>query len=225
MVHVTVVEDFEELLEITVFNLRQNGYEVNGVMDAQALDACLENSEIDVLVLDVGLPGEDGFSVARRVRQSHPYVGIIMFTARDDLEDRIAAFNDGADIYLTKPVDIRELCAAIHSVSRRSVERSSYGWTLFPQLYQLKSSCGRQIALTYSESMILSALARSNQHLASRKVLIESIGANYLCYDERRLEALVSRLRRKIAATIGAEAPLRSVNGRGYVFTRRLLQS
>src|SRR5690606_2100697 len=108
-----------DLLDELAFHLRRQGHGVAALPDGVALDAHLAGAEVDVLVLDLGLPGEDGLSIARRLRRTQPGIAIAMLTARGQLDDRLLGLNSGADIYLVKPVDMRELSAVVESLYRR----------------------------------------------------------------------------------------------------------
>lgn len=128
--NIIVVEDHEALREVTVAALQDMSYTVQGIDSAEALPALLETFQANIMVLDLNLPGEDGISLAQRLRKAHPALGIIMVTARTDLSDKLAGYDSGADIYLTKPTSVEELGAAIQALSRRIMNWSE----LSPQL-------------------------------------------------------------------------------------------
>lgn len=221
MIRIAIVEDNADLLDELLFNLRHQGFEPEGFPDGAALDAALAAQPgWQVLVLDLGLPGEDGLSIARRLRRSHPALGIVMLTARGGIDDRVDGLTQGADLYLAKPVDMKELGASIHAVARRvgQIAGVRLTWRLDTLGRRLSSPEGRVIDLTHPEVMILAALARSREHLLDRAALITAIGKNPDTYDQRALEVTVSRLRQKL----GAEAPLRAVRGKGYAFNAPL---
>ncbi|WP_295436479.1 response regulator [uncultured Thiodictyon sp.] len=116
---VIVIEDHDDLRAVTVAALRELGHSARGLPDGEALDAELRAARTDLLVLDLNLPGEDGISLARRARGVQPDIGIIIVTVREQLSDKIAGYDSGADIYLTKPTSIEELGAAIAALARR----------------------------------------------------------------------------------------------------------
>jgi DNA-binding response OmpR family regulator len=118
-VRIIVVEDHDDLREATVDALARMGHGVRGLARAELLDGEFPTFRPHLLVLDLNLPGEDGISLARRFRRSHPGIGIVMVTARNQTEQKIDGYDSGADIYLTKPVSIDEVAAAIHALSRR----------------------------------------------------------------------------------------------------------
>lgn len=117
--NIIVIEDHEVLREVTIAALQDMGYAVQGIDSAEALPVLLEVFQANIMVLDLNLPGEDGISLAQRLRKSHPEIGIIMVTARIALNDKLAGYQSGADIYLTKPTSLEELGAAVQALSRR----------------------------------------------------------------------------------------------------------
>ena len=119
MTRVALVEDDLDLLEDVAFALRDEGFEVVTCGCGQELDRAMAQTEFDVVVLDIGLPGEDGLSIARRLRASQPELGIVMLTARTVASARVKGMEEGADAYLGKPTDLRELALVIHALVRR----------------------------------------------------------------------------------------------------------
>jgi|GEM_PF-5700042 len=117
--NIIVVEDHDALREVTVSALSDMGHKVRGIGSAEGLSGELQLCIPHIMVLDLNLPGEDGISVANRIRASYPEIGIIMVTARKNYDDRITGYKSGADIYLTKPTSLEELGAAIDALSRR----------------------------------------------------------------------------------------------------------
>jgi len=138
--------------------------------------------------------------------------------------DRVIGLESGGDMYLCKPTERRELAAAIRAVSRRLVmlPPKKAAWLLEREGMKLLGQGGIEITLSRQEFLLLQVFAKSYGGEASRKKLIEGIGRNFLDYDERRLETLVSRLRRKIAETTGSKEVIRSLRTEGYLFTEPL---
>jgi DNA-binding response OmpR family regulator len=227
MIRVAVVEDDADLLDEVAFNLRRQGFEVAACTSGETLDAILRTQSFDIAVLDIGLPGEDGFSIARRLRRDYPGCGIVMLTARSEVENRILGLEEGADAYLAKPADFRELALVIRALLRRlGSTASSAGARLVvdERAQLLRLADGAQVELTRSETLLLSRLARAPGQQATREQLIEALGGCYADYDPRRLEAVVSRLRRKLAQQgIDAHA-LQAVRQAGYLFTLPLIE-
>jgi DNA-binding response OmpR family regulator len=226
MASIVIVEDNADLLDDIAFNLRQAGYEVTPMRDGTILDDWMLEHALDVLVLDIGLPGEDGLSIARRLRQKRSNIGIVMLTARGAVDDRILGLEIGADAYLAKPTDLRELAAVIGALIRRlsfDSHNSTRGhlqsaWALSSSQLELIAPNGNPISLSHNEFCVLKAAASAPSNLVSRKVLIEALGHKDWYYDERRLETLISRLRRKLAPHIPEGFPVRGIKGHGYLF-------
>ena len=222
MTRIAVVDDIPELLEDVCFHLRNAGYAVDSAHDATSLAALLPRFAPDIVVLDVGLPGEDGLQIASKLRAQQPDIGIIMLTGRAALHDRLAGRRQGADHYLAKPVQIDELVLVVRSLERRLAPRQASGWAVNPQNLQVTAPGGATIAITQPEATVLAAIARAPQRQASRRDLAHALGETWETYDERRLEALVSRLRRKLAEGSGRDVPLRALRGQGYGFLDQL---
>ncbi len=224
MIRVLVIEDDPGLLEDVIFGLRHESFEVCGASDGSDLAQRLERQPADVLVLDLTLPGEDGLLIASRLRKTHPNLGVVMLTGRSSVTDRVIGLESGADMYLCKPVERRELAAAIRAVSRRVVMMppQKAAWILVIDGMKLLGQDGIEISLTRQEFLLLQVFSKVYGGEASRKKLIEGLEKNYLDYDERRLETLVSRLRRKIAETTGSKDVIRSLRTEGYLFTEPL---
>jgi DNA-binding response OmpR family regulator len=227
VIRVHVIEDDPGLLDDVIFGLRHEGFEVSGASDGSDgsdLAERLEAQSVDVLVLDLTLPGEDGLHIASRLRKTHPNLGVVMLTGRISVADRVIGLESGGDIYLCKPVERRELVAAIRAVSRRVVmlPPKKATWILVHEGMQLLGQDGIEITLTRQEFQLLRVFSNAYGGEASRKRLIEGLDKNYLDYDERRLETLVSRLRRKIAETTGSKEVIRSLRTEGYLFTEPL---
>ena len=138
IMNILVIEDHEALREVTLSALGEMGHKARGISSAEALPAELESCVPHILILDLNLPGEDGISLAGRLRRMRPEIGIIMVTARIELSDKISGYESGADIYLTKPTSLEELTAAVYALSRRIIQTFSSAQTLVhssPQLF------------------------------------------------------------------------------------------
>jgi len=225
MLTVAIVEDNPDLREDLALHVAQSGFTVVSCQSGAQLDQAFDEIQRDqpsILILDVGLPREDGLSIARRYRAARPELGIIMLTARTHLEDRVIGLETGADNYLCKPVDMRELVSVVRARARcikpTRTESPDGFWRVHTSDWALSSPSGEQISLTGSEYQLLHHLATSTAHGASRAELIAALGQDDLDYDERRLEILVSRLRRKIAAVVAGRNLIRSQRKQGYAF-------
>jgi DNA-binding response OmpR family regulator len=221
-IRIALVEDNADLRDELTFHLRRLGHEVAGFADSSQLDAWLRDNLPDVLVLDVGLPGESGLAIAARLRANHPALGIVMLTARGEVDDRVAGFDSGADIYLVKPADLRELSVVVESLYRRAHRlvrpaRQDY-WQLDGQTLELLAPGGEKVLLTSTEFKLMRVLAESAPEGVKRAQLVEALGYRDHDFDHRRLETAMSRLRKKLEHRAGEAPPLRSVRSVGYAF-------
>ncbi|OAM52230.1 hypothetical protein A7981_01705 [Methylovorus sp. MM2] len=222
-VSVCLVEDDEDLREEMFLGLREHNFDVRGFSGSRELYRDLLHKPADIIILDIGLPGEDGFSIAEHLRVDK-HIGIIMLTARNMLEDRLRGLHGGADIYLVKPVELKELAANILNLAKRIKlpprPENTTQWRLDNEGWFLISPHGKRIAMTASERTLVNMLVRQPGITISREKLIEALGhrreADY--YHEHRLDMLFSRLRKKVAK-IGIENfPMIAVRGVGYTF-------
>jgi len=197
---VVLVEDNDDLREEILFQLEMQGLAARGARDAPALDALLAEQRCDILVLDLNLPGEDGFSIARRLCDP-PRLGIIMLTARDAIDDKLQGFDDGADLYLVKPVDRRELTACIRVLFRRvaPAEPAARTWQLSIAHRALLAPDGRTLPLTGQELRVLQFLAEQSGATRSRADLVRVLGIDFMQAPEGRTNTVISRLRQKLA--------------------------
>ncbi|WP_158969613.1 response regulator transcription factor [Chachezhania sediminis] len=227
---ILVVEDEDRLRMDIVDFLCLTGLNATGVGSAAELrQEMAGEAPPRVLILDVGLPDDNGFDLATEIRASHS-CGIVMLTGLEGTENRIRGFDSGADVYLVKDTPLREIEACVRSLLRRTGETppaatmpaaaieepvwilDSRGWLLFdPDRQALK--------LTATEFAFLNALCTSTEDVSRREDLVARLARPKVQFDNRHLDAVVSRLRRKIGDGTGREAPIRSVYGVGYTFT------
>lgn len=198
---VIVVEDHPDLLDDLVFQLAHAGMRVRGAADGSALDTLLAQAPADVFVIDINLPGEDGFSITRRLREREGWrVGIILLTARSGLADKVHGLDGGADLYVVKPVDSQELAANIRSLRRRLTPAAkAEDWLLNQGSRRLRSPTGRELALTPQELRVMDCLLADPGGVVSRDILVAALGFEYLDSPEVRLNTLFCRLRKKLA--------------------------
>ncbi|CDK99150.1 putative two-component transcriptional regulator, winged helix family [Magnetospirillum gryphiswaldense MSR-1 v2] len=219
---IVLVEDNSDFREEVQFHLQRAGHEVFIAADGAGLDQVLAVHHIEIAVLDLGLPGEDGLSITHRLRMSHPEIRILMLTARSSQHHRISGLEKGADSYLTKPVDMRELCAVIESIRRRIspavADHRAPGWTLSLSTMTIMTPKGERITLTPTEMLLLRPLAEAAPDIVSRQQFAKALGHREEDYDYRRLEAVISRLRRKIATSDEESSVIKPARGRGYIF-------
>ena len=213
--HVLVVDDDEAIRRLLARFLRREGYLVSTAADAQAADGLMVSLSFDLLVLDVMMPGEDGFSLAERLRAVSD-VPIIMLTARGSSRDRIEGLEAGADDYLAKPFEPRELSLRIEKLLARRERPGGaaplrFGPNLFdPKKGRLKRD-GADVRLTEAELALLRTLAAKPGAAIERSTLAERTGG-----IDRSVDVQVTRLRRKIEDDPRAPAYLRTVRGVGY---------
>lgn len=219
-VRVLVIEDEPDLCEAMASYLSLEGFPTTGVGSTSAADAWLKTHEVDVIVLDVGLPGQDGVAWLSQSGAARDK-GVVMATARGELPDRLRGINAGADAYLVKPIELEELRAIVHNVAQRlnrGLEPSPQGWRLNAINWLLISPAGDTVKLTQSETVLLNALATRPGQTVSKEQLIKALGHESDSYDPRRMEILVRRLRNKIELKTSAPLPLETVHGLGYAF-------
>ena len=224
MARIIVVEDDlaqqEELLSFLIFS----GHDATGADSGAALERCLQQFTPEIVLLDYNLPDAGGLELAERLhRQFGMSIGIVMVTARSSAVDRIGCRRAGADDYLVKPVDFREMLAIIDNLLLRIRPPATDAWAVYVTRAQLVAPDGATIHLAAFEIAILTVLAKYEHHLTSRDSLILALGKNPHVYDPRALEAIISRLRRKLPDMECGRKPLQAVRGIGYRFLRPLI--
>lgn len=236
---IVVVEDENSLRSDMVEYLSSCGFDAIGARDGAELDRLLRNRNAAIIILDVNLPDEDGFKIAARLRDSHG-AGIIMVTARSSTVDRVVGLEIGADAYLVKPVELRELEAQVKSLLRRLSERAAETaiqaangtagaeagdsadearWSLDPTEWSLTNPAGIRISLTSMEMKLTSLLAAQARKPATRDQISQALYNRRWNPEDRSIDTVVGRLRHKVEGAIGGPAPLKSVHGVGYVFS------
>lgn len=215
--NIVIVEDHEALRNITVEALQSRGHRVIGVESAESLQETLGNQSLDLVVVDVNLPGENGVSLARRLKQSHPDLGVIVVSVRDRLDDKLGAYECGADLYLTKPVSVEELCAAAAALGKRLLRvshppRRDFGLDL--QQMRLRGPAG-ETPLTTQEATVLAALVRAPGHRLETWQLLEQLGWVDTS-GKMALEVPMSRLRRKFTLVGATGNPVIAIRKHGY---------
>jgi two-component system OmpR family response regulator len=226
-VHLAVVDDEAEITSLLSGYLGRQGYRVTPLASGQALMALMASDPPALVLLDLGLPGEDGFAIARSLRE-HWHCGLVIITGRGDAVDKVVGLELGADDYVTKPFDLRELLARIKSVLRRvtvaavtaplqGTRLRIAGWQLDEAARQLFDRDGHEVALTGGEFALLRAFARNPGRVLSRDALIEQTRGREAAPFDRTIDVLVGRLRRKIEADPERPQIIKSVRGEGYI--------
>jgi two-component system, OmpR family, response regulator len=230
--YVLVVEDDVEIGALIARYLRSNDYRVSVVTDGRGMDGLLAESRVDLIVLDLMLPGEDGLSLCRRLR-STSQVPIIMLTARGEDIDRIIGLEMGADDYLAKPFNPRELLARIRSVLRRGAQTESVprrsrsklsfeGWQLDCSSRQLHDPAGVRISLTGAEFDLLKAFCEHAEKVLTRDQLMDLTHGRVMGPFDRSIDVLVSRLRQKIERNTRSPEFILTIRSGGYLFSPRV---
>jgi two-component system OmpR family response regulator len=226
---VAVVEDDPEISRMMTNYMADHGFEVTAARNGQDLDRLMLGVKIDCVILDVGLPGEDGLSICRRLRGKSS-VPIIMVTGRGSDTDRIVGLEVGADDYLPKPFNPRELVARVRAVMRRSAAGEVpppqapqvlvfEGWRLDMARRQLSTPDGAPRSLTSGEFNILSIFCRNPRKVLSRDDLLDLLRGRAAAVFDRSIDVQISRLRRKIEANLKDPSFIKTVRHGGYVFT------
>lgn len=231
--HVLVVDDDVEIRELLAGYLQRFGWLVTVAADATALYAALEVHHFDVMVLDLMLPGEDGLSVCRRIRAKSA-LPIVMLTARGDVTDRIVGLELGADDYVAKPFEPRELVARIQAVLRRTHATTEgkpehdaemlrfEGWQVNRALRQLTSPEQLVVPLSNAEFRLLWAFIERPRQILTRDQLLDAARGRSAEAFDRSIDLLVSRLRQKLADDPKEPRLIKTVRGEGYLFDTRV---
>lgn len=226
---VIIVDDEAEIRSMIADYLARDGYSVCRCGSGAELDAILESGPADLIVLDVSLPGEDGISIARRLRAAGS-TPIIMLTALDDIVDRIVGLEVGADDYLTKPFDLRELRARVRAVLRRAATSAetppagdaetlvSFGKVcLDPDRHCLIDREGTCQRLTATEFDLLLAFAENPNRVMSRQQLLDTSRSQDDPFD-RSIDIRITRIRKKVELDASKPRVIRTVRGAGYIY-------
>jgi two-component system phosphate regulon response regulator OmpR len=229
--HILVVDDDARIRQMLIRYFEDEGYRITAVAGGLAMRECLQRTIVDIILLDLVLPGgEDGLGLAREIR-SRSDVPIIMLTGRDDVVDRIVGLEVGADDYIAKPFHLREVLARLRTVLRRRQPAVApthgtdgeifhfEGWRLDLGCRQLVTAEGSEIALTTGEFDMLAVLAKHPGRVFSRDVLMDLTHGRTLEAFDRTIDAQIARLRKKVERDPRKPSLIKSVRGVGYVFT------
>lgn len=216
--NIIVVEDNDELRDATVDALRLEGHRVLGLDCAEALPEQASWRRIDLMLVDLNLPGEDGLALTQRVRAIQPDIGIIMVTARGLSTDKRSGYNSGADIYMTKPVSLDELNAAIQSLTRRLKPEvvPVAGLTLDLRRQILRCRDQTEVQLSSQESALLVAFSRAAECRLETWQLIEILKKDSAEDPKAAIEILIARLRKKLLQAGCTELAIKSIRNWGY---------
>jgi DNA-binding response OmpR family regulator len=237
--HIAVLDDEADITELLAGYLANHGYRISQFHSGRALMAAMPADPPALVLLDLGLPGEDGFAIARQLREHHR-CGLVILTGRGDAVDKIVGLEIGADDYVTKPFDLRELAARIKAVLRRIVpaeappapapapatpvpptvprERFRFaGWEFDAAGRRLLDPHGKDVPLTTGEFDLLGVLVRHPGRVLSRDFLLEQTRGRDAGPFDRTIDVQIGRLRKKIEADHEHPELIKSVRGAGYV--------
>jgi DNA-binding response OmpR family regulator len=228
--HILVVDDQKEICEVVQEYLSGEGYKVSVAHDGQGMRRVMQQAHVDLVILDLMLPGEDGLTLARSLRDESG-VGIIILTGRGETVDRIIGLEMGADDYLPKPFHLRELLARVKSVLRRVQSRGTAkpaqtrskakfaGWNLDLLTRELMSPKGSEVRLTTGEFDLLAAFVNHPNQVLSRDRLLDLARNREAGPFDRTIDVQVGRLRRKLEEDPERPTMIKTVRGTGYIFT------
>ncbi|HUC72308.1 MAG TPA: response regulator [Stellaceae bacterium] len=228
--HILVVDDQKEICDMVQDYLSSEGYRVSIAHDGGGMRRAIAQSPVDLVILDLMLPGEDGLTLARGLREESS-VGIIILTGRGETVDRIIGLEMGADDYLPKPFHLRELLARVKSVLRRVSSRSAEGapaqrsqarfagWHLDLSSRELFSPSGKEVRLTTGEFDLLAAFVNNANQVLTRDRLLDLARNREAGPFDRTIDVQVGRLRRKLEDDPQRPSMIKTVRGTGYIFT------
>lgn len=227
--HILIVDDDQEIRTLLRRYLEKHGFRVDEAADGRAMRRALADGRFDLVVLDLMLPGEDGLSLCRTLR-AETELPVIMLTAMGEEVDRIVGLEMGADDYLAKPFNPRELLARIRAILRRSqrppptaADRDEAlgfaGWRLNLASRELRRADGALVPLTGGEYELLKVFAERPQRVLSRDQLLDLTRGRAAAVFDRSIDVQLSRLRRKIEDDPKDPALIKTVRGGGYVFS------
>lgn len=228
--HILVVED-EPTSRVTLSGyFEAEGYRVTEAEDGEQMHTAFTAGDVDLVLLDIRLPGEDGLTLLKDLRK-HSEVGVIMVTGKSDDVDRIVALEMGADDYVTKPFNPRELLARTKNLLKRTAAaraadpderiKKFSGWALDMDKRRLESPDGKEVRLTRGEFELLAALVFRPGLVMTRDNLLDHISHREWAPEDRSVDVLVGRIRRKIETDPQNPSLIITVHGVGYVFAER----
>ena len=234
--HVTIVEDDPDVRALLTRSLGSDGYQVTALESGAGIEDIIASNQIDLVILDIGLPDVDGLTITQKIRRTSD-VAIIIVSGRGDLADRVVGLEIGADDYITKPFEPREILARVRSVLRRGNRQGpavaaapadahqtyAFGnWKLDATAQALHDDSGRPVSLTSGEFKLLEAMVtRANRVLTRDQLMDICYGNNSPAFD-RSIDVCVARLRRKLQDDPRNPAVIRTVRNGGYIFAARV---
>ncbi len=238
LAHIAILDDEAEITAMLGLYLRSHGYRVSELHHGSALMALMQRDAPALVLLDLGLPGEDGLAIARQLRQSNAVapLGLVIVSGRGDAVDKVVGLEIGADDYITKPFDLRELLARVKAVLRRTEAAGSgaapaapngdnsarsrhhfANFTLDTAAHCLLGPDGNEVSLTAGEFDLLSVFVQHPGRVLSRDFLLERTRGREAAPFDRAVDVLIGRLRKKLEADAQQPQILKSVRGAGYI--------
>lgn len=219
--HILVVEDNDGLREATIDFLSAHGHQVFGVVCAEDVDDTPTRDIPDLYLIDINLPGESGFSLAERIRKSQTLAGIVLMTARGQLNDRLQGYSSGADNYLIKPVEQAELLICINNLARRLKPNTPS--PLAALVLNTKELCisgpAGKVMLSHGESMLLASFCRAAGQKLERWQAMQLIDTKDKGLVPANLEMRISALRKKLSSCGAPDDAIRTLRGFGYALS------
>ena len=236
--HVTIVEDDPDVRALLAHSLGMDGYKVTALETGAEIETVLTANPADLVILDVGLPGMDGLTITQKIRR-HSDVAIIIVSGRGDLADRVVGLEIGADDYITKPFEPREILARVRSVLRRGRRHADApqqpdsghvvfkfaDWSLDVTAQVLAGADGQPVPLTSGEFRLLEALVTRAGRVQSRDQLMDVCYGNDSPAFDRSIDVCVARLRKKLLDNPRNPATIRTVRNGGYIFAARVARA
>ena len=230
VIHIAVLDDEAEITRLLANYLQAQGFRVSQIHDGRSLLRLMADDPAQLVLLDLGLPGEDGFSIARRLRERWR-CGLVIVTGRGDAVDKVVGLEIGADDYITKPFDLRELLARVKAVLRRThgdadavstgpaarLKHRFAGWELDVAARRLLDPERREVALTSGEFDLLSTFVDHAGRVLSRDFLLEQTRGREAAPFDRTIDVQVGRLRKKLENDSDDPQIIKSVRGAGYI--------
>ena len=221
--NIVLVEDHDILRQMVQQALEEAGHRVVALSCAEELEDVAGGQPADVFLIDLNLPGEDGLSLTERVRAAYPLAGLIVVTARSGLNDKLEGYARGADLYLSKPIEVPELCAAVAAMGRRRQrvdsllqDQDTQRFTLHQQHMRIGKNGQTDIALSASETSILVAFSRAPGQRIAYWQIAETLGLDLETYAKASLEVRIVRLRKKLVDAGAGSNCLEAIRGHGY---------
>lgn len=224
--NIAVVEDEPIMRKEMSFLLQKKGFTVDAFETAAQFYRHLAVNHVDIAVLDIGLNGEDGLAICQHLRVHDQHIGIVFVTARSLHDERLTGLAAGADAYLVKPIDMVELLLILHRLAERVSPALAQGkanlpsgrWQLALNDWQIVTPNGITLRLSAREHLFLSLLVAAQGGTVTKQSLVESIYGKHLPDGDKRLEVLISRLRKKSRDVLGEMLPINTAHAVGYAF-------